>query len=130
MFCPDLRDEMVISFFLKHEVHVSWSIAVPLEHLEQLADRSIGRYRVRNRHDGFEPEDSCLVATHHGPLVGALAIGILHIIEAFAICLPDIDLDIGYRTTRCILDRAQHQARLAGRVMRDQGAIRGSLGFV
>lgn len=99
-----LRDEMIKTLLLKHEVHMTWPVAMPVEQLEQLPNRTIVGDRVRNRNDCLEPEDSVLVTLHHGSLIWAFPSWILDIILSTRICFPDIDLYAFNRFAIGVLD--------------------------
>lgn len=125
-----LRDQMVEAFFLKHEVHVARSVAMPLQLHQQFSHRAIVRNRVRHWRDGVEPEHTLLVTMHHSSLIRAFSPRILHVVEAFAVRFPDVDLDALYCLPVRILDCAQHQTWFSVGVVSDLRAIRLRLGFV
>lgn len=109
----DLRDQMIIPGLLEHEVHMTRPVRMPLQQLEQLANRPIMRDRIRHWNDGLEPKDTLLVALHHTASVWSIAILVLYIVLSIAIGLPDIDLDSFDRFALCILDIAEHKTWLA-----------------
>ena len=65
-----------------------------LELLEKLTDGTIVRDGIRDWHDGLEPKDAVIVTLHDSSAIGTVSFCILNIVEAFAVRLPDIDLDI------------------------------------
>lgn len=78
---------------------------------------------VWDRHDGLEPEDAVGIAPHDDPAVRALSIGVLHVVEAFAVRLPNVDFDVFYRVAGRVLDGAKNQAWLPVRIVRDGAAV-------
>lgn len=88
-------------------------ITMPLQLYEQLAHGSIVRNRIRHRHDRLEPEQPLLVTVHHRPLIWPFSSGILYIVETFAVCLPDIDLDTFDGLALGIFDGAEDEAGFA-----------------
>lgn len=89
----DLRDQMVVTRLLEHEMHVCRSHGMSLQFQEQLAHRAVMRDWVGNRDNGVEPEDAIQVAAHDTSPVRSLAISMLDIIEAGRVGLPNVDLD-------------------------------------
>lgn len=65
--------------------------------------------RIRDWHDGFEPEGTISVALHHSSPIWQLPIRILDIIVAGRISLPDINLDavdgVALRVVDCAKDK-------------------------
>ena len=90
----DLRYEMIVTSLLKHEMHMARPVAMTLKLSKELANRAIVGNRIRNRHDSLEPEESIFVTLHHGSLVWTFTSWVLHVVVAFAVGLPDVDLDI------------------------------------
>jgi hypothetical protein len=88
------------------------------------------RYRVWNRPNSLEPEDSILIALENGAAIRSVPVRMLHIVEAFRVSLPDIDLYVGHRSTRGVLNCTQHQKGSSVRIRRDGASNWGILGFV
>jgi len=86
--------------------------------------------RIRHWHNRLEPEHALLVAVHHRSLIRTLATWVLHIVEAFAVRLPDIDLHALYGFAGGVLDVAEDEAGLAIGVVGYYGAVGRYLGFV
>lgn len=114
---------MVEAFLLKHKVHVAWPVAMPLQQLQQLADRSIVRDWVWHWHNRLEPEQPFLVTVHHCSLIWLFPTLILHVVFALAIRFPDVYLDAWYRLSVGVLDCADDEARFTTWVMGDLGTI-------
>lgn len=79
---------------------------MPLQLRQELAYRSVVRDWIRYGHNRLEPEHTLFVAVHDRSLIGPLTAGVLHIVEALAVRLPDIDLDALYGLASRILDVA------------------------
>lgn len=103
-----LRDEMIETLLLEHEVHVAWPIAMSVQHFEQLANWTIVRDRVRYRNDSLKVEDAVLVALHNSSLVRSFPSWILDIILPVRICFPYVDLDAINGLSLGILDGAEN----------------------
>jgi len=67
---------------------------------------------------------------HDSSLIRSFSARILHVVEAFAVRLPNIDLDTLYRLAGHVLDVAEDKARLAIRVVRYLGTVGLYLSFV
>lgn len=93
-------------------MHVARAVWVTLELLEKLTDGTVVRDGVRYWHDGLEPEDTVVVTLHDSSAIGTVSFCVLDIVEAFAVRLPDIDLDIVDWLASGIFDGTQDQARL------------------
>jgi hypothetical protein len=121
---------MIVSGFVKHEMHMARSVAVAFQTLQQFANRSIVGDGVRHWHDCLEPKQSVFVTVHHRSLVWTFTSRILNIVVSFAVRLPDVNLDAfdGFATS--IFDCAENKARFAVRIMRDLGTIWFYLGFM
>lgn len=117
------RDQMIVAWLLKHEMHVRGPPGVALELQQQLADGPVVGDRVADGDDGLEPEEAVGVARHDAAAVGPGVVGVLHIVVARRVRLPDVDLAAGDRLPRRVAQRAHHQARLARRVGRDGAAV-------
>lgn len=74
------RDEMVVAGLLKHEMHVGWPHGMAAEFYEQLPDRAIVGDGVRHGHDGLEPKDTLVVASHHTSAIWPVTIGVLDVV--------------------------------------------------
>lgn len=80
-----------------------------VQFLQQLPNRSIVRDGVRHGRNGMEPEKTILVATYDTSPVRLDPSGMLHIIMARGVRLPDIDLDVGDRPALCVLQSADNE---------------------
>ena len=103
---------------------------MPLQPLQQLAHRPIVWNRVWHRHNRLKPEHALFIARHHRPLIRPFPTRILHIVEAFAVRFPDIDLDAFDRLAGGVFDVADHKTGLAVRIVRNEGAVALNFGFV
>jgi hypothetical protein len=108
-----MRDEMVKSGLFEHEVHVTRTVWVTLKLLKELTDWAIVRDGIWYWHDGLEPEDAVVVTLHNSSAIRTVSFCILNIVEALAIRLPDIDLDVVDRLSGSVFDGTEDQARLA-----------------
>jgi hypothetical protein len=100
------------------------AIAVPLQHLQQLADRSVIWDGVGHGHYCLEPEDPLRIAMHHSSLVRLLAAFVLHVVLSVAVSLPDVDFDAFDRLAFGVFDGADYQAGLTVGVVGDLSAVR------
>ena len=121
---------MVEPRLLHHEMHVTRPVAMPLQHFQQLADRTIIRDRVRHWHDRLEPKDSFIITMHHSSLVRLLATFVLHIVLSIAVRFPNVDLHSFYWLPFCVLHGANHETRLTFGVVCDLGTIGFGYGIV
>ena len=121
---------MVVAGLLEHEVHVRRPPRMPAQGLQQRPDRPVVRDRICHGHDGLEPEDALGVAGHDAAAVGPGVVGVLHVVVARGVGLPDVDLAAGDGVAGRVFEGAEHEARLAGGVGGDGGAIGQVLGFV
>lgn len=103
---------------------------MPLERLEQLANRPVMRNRIRHRHDSLEPELAVGVALQHRASLGRRPVRVLHVVEALAVGLPDVDLGVRDRPPGGVAQCAQHQTGLALRVVGDGRAVVFGFGVV
>ena len=97
---------------------------------QQLANRAVVWNWVRHRHDSLEPEHTILIAVHHCSLIRTLAARVLHIVEAFAVRFPYVNLCALHRLASGVLDVAQDQTGFAVGVMGYDGAVGFYLSFV
>lgn len=97
---------MIISRLLEHEMHMARSVAMAFQSLQELANRSIVRDWIGHGNDCLEPEDAFLVTVHYCSLIRTFTAGVLDVVVAFAIGLPDVDLDFVDRLALGVLDRA------------------------
>lgn len=74
-------------------MHMRRPIPMPFKLLQQLSDRPIVGDGIWDRDDSLEPKHALRIARHDRALIGPFAPGVLHIVEAVRVCLPDIDLD-------------------------------------
>ena len=121
---------MIIPFLLKHKMHMCRPIPMPLKLLQQLSDRSIVGDRIRHGDDSLEPEDALRIARHDRALIRPFAPGILHIVEAVGVRLPDVDLDAFDGLAGRVFQGAEDEAGFAVRVVGDGGAVCLRLRFV
>ena len=98
-------------------------VRMPMQALQQLSDWPIMRNRIRHGHDALKPKQAGLVARQHRPTVWLCAAGILHVVHALAVRLPHVDRAPRDRRALRVLERAQHEARLAVGVGVDQRAV-------
>lgn len=77
--------------------------------LQQLPNRSIVRDGVRHGRNGVEPENTVLVAAYDKSPVRLDPSGMLHIIMARGVRLPDIDLDVGNGSALRVLQGADNK---------------------
>lgn len=103
---------------------------MPMQLLQKLTHRPIVRDRIRHGRDRIKPEDAVLVAAHDAAPVGPVAAGILHVVVARRVGLPDIDLDALNGLAVCVLDGADDKERLALGIVRHQAALGDLFGFV
>ncbi len=121
---------MIIPLLLKHEMHMARPVTMPLQPLQQLPHRPVVRNWIWYRYNCLEPEVSILIAVHYCSLVRSLAAGVLDVVEAFAVRLPDVDLDVGNGFTVCVFECAHDQTWFAVGVMSDGRAVGLGFGFV
>jgi len=114
---------MIEAFFLEHKVHMTGSVRMSLERLQQLAHGSIMRDRVRDWHDSLEPENTLFIALHNRTTFGRCAVLILHVVEALAVGLPDVNLSaLDWLAVR-VFDVTEDQAWRALWIMGDSASI-------
>jgi len=85
-------------------MHVARTVWMTLELLEQLTDWSVMRNGIWHRYDSLEPEDALVITLHDSSAIGTISFCVLDVVEAFAVRLPDIDLDIVDWLPGCVLD--------------------------
>lgn len=78
----NLRDQMIITGLLEHEMHMAGAIRMSVELLQKLSNGAIVRNRVRHRLDGLEPERTVVLAFYYDSSIWPVPIGILDIIMA------------------------------------------------
>jgi len=103
---------------------------MPFQQLQQLPDWPIMRNRVWHRHNRLEPKHTLFIAVHHASSIGALAIAVLYVIMAGAVCLPDIDLDPFDRVSLNVFNGTDNETWLAFGIMGNQLAVRDCLCFM
>lgn len=103
---------------------------MPLQQLQQLAHGPIMRDRIRHRHYCLEPKQPLLITLHDSPLIWPFSSGVLHIVEAFAVRLPDVDLDALDWLAVCVFDGTEDEAGLAVGIVGDCGAVGLGEGFM
>lgn len=118
-----LRDEVIVALFLKHEMHVAGAKRVSFQKLEQLPHRSIMRDRIRHGHNGLEPKHTLAVALHDRTTVWTGPFCVLHVVEALAVRLPDVDLDALDCLARRVFYCAEDQTGFPVRVVGDCAAV-------
>lgn len=79
------------------------------------------RNRVGDGRNSLEPEHTFLVGGHDASTIGPIPPGILHIIMAGGIRLPDIDLHVFDGLPVGIFDGADDEEGLAGGIVADAG---------
>ena len=67
---------------------------------------------------------------HHGPLIRALAAGVLHVVESLTVGFPDVDFDSFDGGAGGGFEGAEDEAGFAVRVVGDLRAVGLGLGFV
>lgn len=102
---------------------MTWSIGVPLEKLQELANRTIMRNWIWHRDYCLEPKDALVITVHHRSTVWLLSISMLHVVMAAAVSFPNIDLYPTDWFAIGILDVAEYEAGFALRVMRYQCSV-------
>jgi hypothetical protein len=71
------------------------------------------RYGIGHRHNGFEPEYPIFIGSHNSPSIRRLAVFILYIIKALAVCFPNIYFDARYWFRCGVANGAEDETRLA-----------------
>lgn len=99
---------MIKSFLLKHEVHMTRPVWMPLQKLQQLTHWTVRWNRIRHRHNRLEPEIAIRVASQHRSALWRFSILVLDIIKPLAICLPYINFYVLDRFAVSILDGAEN----------------------
>ncbi len=121
---------MIIPRLLEHEMHMARPIRMSMQLFKQGANGTIMRNGIRHGNNSMEPEDAVPVTVHDRPSVRTVSVGILYIVEAPRIGLPDVDRGPSYWLPRGVFDRAEDQASFALGVVRDGAAIGRRFGFV
>lgn len=88
------------------------------------------RNRIRHRHDRFKPKHSLLITMHHSSLIRSFPAGILHIVETFTVCFPNVDFDAADGLVGGVFDCAEDEAGGAVGIVGDESAVGGGFGFV
>ena len=88
------------------------------------------RNGIRNWHNGIEPEVALLVTRHDSSAVRSGALLVLHVVEAFAVRLPNVNLDALDRLPGCVLYCADDETSLSVWIVGDGAAVWFILGFV
>src|SRR3954452_746621 len=110
---------MVITFLPKHEMHMRRPPWMPTQYFQQGTHRPIIRNRIGHRHNCLEPEISLRIAVHNTASIWPLLVGMLHVIVACRISFPDVDLAAFDGLAGRVLERVEHEPRLASRVSGD-----------
>lgn len=105
-------------------------VGMPMQLLQELADRPVMGDGIRHGGDSLEPEDAAVVAADDAAAVGAVAAGILHVVVTGGVGLPDIDLDALDGVTVGVAQGADDEQRLALGVVRHGLAVGHFLGVV
>lgn len=87
---------MIKPRLLKHKMHMARPVRMPMQAFEQGANGTIMRNGIRHGNNRMEPKDAILVTVHDRPSVRTVSVGILYIVEAPRIGLPDVDRGPGY----------------------------------
>jgi hypothetical protein len=125
-----IRNQRIKPLLLKHKMHMARPIRMSLQRPEQLPHGPIMRNRIRHGHNSPEPKIAVRVAHQDPAAIGPRPVGVLHVVEALRVRLPDVDA--------CALDGAagqvahgtQHETGLALRVLRQRAALREFVRFV
>lgn len=118
-----LRDQVIPTLLLKHEVQMRRPPAVPIQHLQELADGAIVGDGIAHGLDALEPEPALLVGHHDGALARLAALGMLHVVVAGAVGLPDVDLDARHGIAGAVSDGAEAEEGLTLWVGGHVGAV-------
>jgi len=94
---------MVVTWFVEHEMHMTRSVWMAFQQLEQFANGSVVWNRIWHRNNGIEPEVAFIIALHNYTSIWLLTSGVLYVVEAFAVCFPDVDFCSGNGLARGIL---------------------------
>ena len=103
---------MIIARLVEHEMHMTRSVWMTFQQLEQFANGTVVWDRIWYRDNGIEPEVTVIVALHDCTTVWFLTSGVLYIVEAFTVCFPDVDFCAWNRLARGVLDCAYDETRL------------------
>jgi hypothetical protein len=125
-----VRDQVVKPSLFKHEMHVARAVGVTPKRFQKLTHGTVVRNGIRHWHNGLEPKHAVRVALHDHSAVRTISFCVLHVIEAFAVRLPNVNLDVVDGLAVGIFDGAENETRLAVGVMADAAAITLQLGFV
>ena len=93
----NLRDQVVVAWLLEHKMHMTRSIWMPFQQLEQASDWAIVWDRVWYGNNSFEPECTLFVALQDRASVGSRTLSVLDVVESLTIRFPDIYFDAMYR---------------------------------
>lgn len=115
---------MVIARLLEHKMHMARPIRVAPQLLKQLSDRPIMRNRIRHGHDRLEPKHALAITAQDRAAVGPLAVRMLHVVEALAVSLPDVDFHALHGFPVRVFYAADDEAGLPLAVVRDGAAVR------
>lgn len=85
---------------------------------------------VRHRHNRLEPKQPFLITLHHCPLVWSFSSSILHVVEAFAVCLPNVNFYALDGFALGVLDGAEDEAGFAVGIVGYLGTVWGGFCFV
>lgn len=124
------RDQMIVTLLFEHEMHVGGSHGMPPQLHQKLTDGSVVGDGVGDGDDGVEPKRALGVTGHDAAAVGAVPVGVLDVVVARGIRLPDVDLDALDGLAVDVLDGAQDQQGLAVLVVRHQLAVAHVFGLV
>ena len=108
---------MVIALLVKHKMHMARTVRMPLQELQESPYRSIMRDRIWHRHNRLKPEYAVMVALHNDTPIWSIAVGILHIVEAFRVRFPNVDFHIRNGLAGGIFDSTEDKAWFAFGVM-------------
>lgn len=114
----NLRNQVIISLLLEHEMHMRRAVRVTVQLGQQPPNGTIMGNGVWYRRNGLEPKYAALIRSHNTATIRLVSTRILHIIMASTIRLPDINLHIINRPTLHVLQCANHEQGFTLGIMR------------
>lgn len=119
----NLRDQLIPTLLLKHEVNMRRPPRMSPQPLQQLPHRPIMRDWVAHRLQPLEPEPAFLITQHDAPLARLVPVAVLDVIMPAAVRLPDINLDALNGVPSRVSDGTNGKHRLTRRVGGHRGAV-------